>query len=960
VQTTHNAAVSRVYSPVSLLTKSRTLRSIPHLSPGTAQSLVERFSHPHSPPRDTASSSSDSPDSLYSNSSPTFPDLAFEYDDSIINTGEIPVEEFDVDEYDAGLDEGYESPSWARWPETRLGSPGWTPSPKDKERGTNSPRGTPTKSIIALSPRGSPSPSLTNSRRNSATPHRLRSDLNERRESNPSLLGFELAQRRSSVRSLGSRRRSSAFLNTSVMDPVEDSRLRNIASMDTLGRRFSEVVEVTCPSDSDSEASSLGRNDTAIARARMSVWSPDSSTDNDTDSEIHTAPYFPTPPMNPIFPSVLSNYPLSSVARDVIPISTPSEFSAAPSPVIPTRLIRPSSLQLLSTPPPPAQPQAILRSKTRPGFPRAATDYTFPARSDGVPLGAGPPRPAILNRSISTPFFSAAPAAREAAHNLEKRVAGTFPMARSIPLGVSPLRASLRRGSVISDDGADSRRASHAERRSSQLREGPTRRSSADTRRSSKSGPASRQGSVGGTKQRQGSTTSMGSRGSVTSLHQNMRRPSKASLASRKSSVVSIGEYGYLGPQIFIDIAPSFNKPVKKAHESTRLIRLNAPNSIQLPSNDSIPSSGLATPHGSRTFTPLDTFLGTNSASPNPSTPGTIIAPRSPFTPGGDYEKTPILGHGNIMDRGRPISPPQFRDSFHPRSKGTTTSPRTSPQNTHQYQMLPIPAEFSSPSSSSSPSVTTPNLPQGILRKAPPSLSSEQLKREEVLDARLRDQRDLEVQRRFERRGAMGSSTSNSEGDEAILRATASHRRTISVEVDQSTSPTKRPTARRQATMPVELDQLRVKRRSQVIERLQAEIAEEVDLPGKAIKVKERQELGHGRNQSQSQSQGQDKVISKRSSVTFSEIKTQPSSQPTPSPNRPSFGRSSSFTRFFHSKSKNPSTPLAHGQPSRPSIRPASMQGGSYHGSSGADRTLGEMREKFKKISSGGSPREFQ
>ena len=170
----------RIDTALPRLTKmNRTYRSAPVLSPSTAKALVETFADGY------ASSSSDSPDSLYSNDSPTFPDAAFEFD---VESSEV---ERDEDDYESIMDSNYESPAlspaWGRWPELSSGGAGW--SPKEGNR---------TRSIISISP--------GQSRRGSQA--KLKVDT--RKDSDSSLLGFELAQRRrSSTKSLASRRRSS-------------------------------------------------------------------------------------------------------------------------------------------------------------------------------------------------------------------------------------------------------------------------------------------------------------------------------------------------------------------------------------------------------------------------------------------------------------------------------------------------------------------------------------------------------------------------------------------------------------------------------------------------------------------------------------------------------------------------------------------------------------------------------
>lgn len=285
----------------------RSSRSIHALSPATTQALVKQFSSRAAEP-DTASQSSESPDSLYSNGSPVFPDQAFEFDTV---SQDAEVEEHDEDEYeslmgsaDRGDGEDFGGGGWSRWPEAGLGTEmGWTPSPKSMGRKA---------SIISISPRGSVSNRGSASGRRPSTPcSKLRQGDGDRRDSNPSLLGFDLAERRLSVRSLSSpRRRSSALSNGSSLDPLEAARLRNIASMDQLGRRFSEVVEVTMPSDTESYEDDSFYYASRARAALQSPWTPGTCTDDEDDSEIMTAPYVPTPDMPFRRPLLLSNYPL--------------------------------------------------------------------------------------------------------------------------------------------------------------------------------------------------------------------------------------------------------------------------------------------------------------------------------------------------------------------------------------------------------------------------------------------------------------------------------------------------------------------------------------------------------------------------------------------------------------------------------------------------------------------------
>lgn len=802
------------------------------LSPATQKHLVDTYA---TGPLDSASSSSESPDSLYSDHSPTFPDQAFEYDSY---AGEVV--EHDEADYEGLMAahgvEGWESPDaspvWGQWPETGLGRDRWSSSPKTA--------GTPRKgSIVSLSPRGSFSsagPGIygsLSSRRGSAALQRLGSE--PRRDSDPSLLGFELAQRRrSSLPRASPNRRTSSVASGmsatgSIADPAEDARLRHMASMGTLDRRFSEVVEVTCPSDDDelsegdSQLSGVSGDDVGVARARISAWSPSTcSTYDDDVSEVHTAPYAPTPELLTREPLVLSNFPLASVAVEQT-MNTPelahSDHSGS-SPHLAPPTVRPSSGSsgAIATPPPPQEPFAVLRARGRPGLSRISTDYQFPPRSSGVPAGAAIPPP--LLRSVSAPFFANTARSRAAAANLAKRAAGSFPVARSKPLGYSRLRESTRRGSVASDLGVESRRGSTSrsasiaipERRSSVGdRRGSTasdrRRpsvASAERRRSSLADPALGRGSVSGAvvAQRRMSLVNEGPRrkSSVPSVHShhsqgrkssqtdaNGRRTS-GSITSRKSSVVSIGEYGYLAPSIVID-APGSPLPqgsrTPSAATATPIAggiqRRNAPALIQMPEYH-FPSTAPNTPVGTMPrYNVLESFLGVNGdKSPSPGTPGTVTS--------ADIEKTPKNKHQpSIMDRGRPVASPEFRDSFPFR-------------HTHAA-VVRVPSQTQDRSGSASPG-------QAVRRKAVPPLSPEQLRSAHDEHVRAQGERQAQAQATSTPRQTHAPQAFSPQ-EEAILRASASvstHRRQISDDVVRRL-PQRPVAARRQATLPVETQQ---------------------------------------------------------------------------------------------------------------------------------------------------------
>ena len=953
----------------------RSTRSIHALSPATTQALVSQFAHREE--HDAGSVSSESPDSLYSNTSPTFADQAFEFD---MDSQALEYEERDEDEYESimGSMDGRDldeqgGQGWSRWPEAGLGGDmGWTPSPVTGGR---------SRSIISISPRGSISASTKASslsgRRPSTPGTKLRYDEDDRRGSNPSLLGFDLAQRRESARSLGStRRRSSAVsISSSVMDPIEDARLRNIASMGDLGRRFSEVVEVTVVSDSEGDASSYQGSGSythhpSLARAALqSPWSPETLTDDDEDSEIMTAPYVPTPDMPSRRPLLLSNYPLPSAVRDDLPYETPndspSEASvASPSPMPPQRP-RVISQTLLATPPPPARPLHILRGRQRPSFPRAATDYHFPPRSEGVPAGAGPPRP-TLSRAISTPFFSTPQKTQPIAIALAQRATEGFAIARSVPLGASPLKNTLRRQSIASEvseprrgslqiDPLDSRRSSlqprrlsmdsrpssFAERRMSIVNGTclPPRRISNDTRRSStKSLAGSRRSSSGSVAPRRDS-------GAETRRSSADRRSSQA---SRKSSVVSIGEYGYLAPQIVVDTPtpaipsiPAMTTIVTPPSAPPARLRANAPSSIALPQPFShAPSptpTTVFTPSGASRFNPLETFLGMSSVGPSALTPTPGSADL--FTPrGGDitgmFDVTPKSSSTGVMDRPRPIMSPEFRDAYQlsPRRRQERLSPKgvskavdagsgssdtcvdhgltSGSSDTH----VELEQE-----SELSPKVAGPQF--GIVRKAVPQLTAEEQQHlasassSPVMvesDSMKRDRVTRGHQRNYYRRGAVELFTPS----DATLPRPPMTRRAVSVQGHVMRTDVIRPVMPRQATL-------------QEIERTELPRPSPTS-PGNRYP--------------------------RAATVTFAaepkEVK------PLPRPPIARVASGSTLSRFFHGRSRSTSSTQAvvspsETKPARPSLRPKSMEG--YSSSSGSDKTLVEVRDLLRKV--GGSPR---
>lgn len=587
----------------------------------------------------------------------------FEFDDDVDH------EEIDAGGYEAlmtdqGLDDEDEgdaaSPAWGRWPNyNNLGGPGWTPLPTHG--------GLRSGSIISISPRGS----VSHSRRGSAPASKL-SDTASRRSSTANSLGLMDQRRRSSAKSqVSARRRSSVMSNGSAYDPVEEERIRRFARIDVLARRFSELVEVISPCPGDDE----GLDDVARAREMISRWSP-FSTETDV-SEVRTMSYVPTPQSEPPVPALLSNFPLSSVAREYT-LNTPDDLDL---PVFPG--VNPRS-PVEYTPPPPVEPADQLRRRSRPGLARALTDFTFPSRSTvsampHVSLAAARP---VSRRVVSTPLLpetGAGPLDKPPTEldpptepkEIQPRrpvPTGSFPLARSQPIGLSRLRESTRRPSASSEKQQSRRPSIVAERRMSIVEQGSSR--ALLSRKTSRDlSPKSSRKTSFEAGQHSLSVPRKSSSGS------DLRRESldpdrRSSAASRKSSIVSLGEYRYLANEIDTPIpsVPSKDAATSSLKSDSLGARRNAPPAIVLPPYQfpSPHSTALASPGSANPrYNPLDTFLGR-------STPGLISsdgASLSSLSPDSDLSspKTPGL-HRSVLDRGRPIASPEFQDSFPLRS----------------------------------------------------------------------------------------------------------------------------------------------------------------------------------------------------------------------------------------------------------------------------------------------------
>jgi len=191
-------------------------------------------------------------------------------------------------------------------------------------------------SIISISPRESPSRSVT-ARRGI----RLDSPIDApRRGSDSSLLGsFSSSPLRSRRRSSNQshpllhevlQRRASAVSTSSAISEVssratesnwERDQIAKIRSMDSLGRKFSDVVEVVprSPESSSSESDEEDRDYTPSIvpgrRGAVNMWSPDTEDmPTDDESEVQSLPPMATPETSIRRPIALSNFPLTSVA----------------------------------------------------------------------------------------------------------------------------------------------------------------------------------------------------------------------------------------------------------------------------------------------------------------------------------------------------------------------------------------------------------------------------------------------------------------------------------------------------------------------------------------------------------------------------------------------------------------------------------------------------------------------
>jgi hypothetical protein len=401
-----------------------------------------------------------------------------------------------------------------------------------------------------------------------------------------------------------------------------------------------------------------------MAREMISSWSP-YSTDTD-QSEILTAPYIPTP-QRPSVPVLLSNFPLSSVAREVN-LNTPHMDDSPFQPA--TRGLAIQQPSWSATPPQPEEPRRILRARARPNLGRTTTGYEFPAQNLDTIAAIGP-RPS-LRRAISTPqLFAVLPIpipSPERTVSQISRPTGSFLLARSQPLGLSPLRESaapvppvvvpeLRRPSFV------------AERRISIVEHG-ARRMSGSRKPSLTLSPAKSDRKLSNDS-RKASSTSRKLSANLLDVHRiSIDRSRKSSSASRHSSIVSLGEYGYLATEITNkDQAEEDVGKTPKAPVTLRE-RRNAPPSIVLPAYQfpakSLQSPGTATPR----YNPLDSFFGRPTPALSDSSSNSI----DPLSPSNELLKSPYSPNG-VLDRGRPVNSPQLAYAFPQRRVEVKASP---------------------------------------------------------------------------------------------------------------------------------------------------------------------------------------------------------------------------------------------------------------------------------------------
>jgi hypothetical protein len=276
-------------------------------------------------------------------------------------------------------------------------------------------------SIISISPRGSPSRSLTPRRM-----VRLDSPTNAtRRGSESSLLGSQLSaslrsRRRSSNQShqllqeVLQRRASAVSMSSAVSEASsrnterdwERDQIDKIRSMDSLGRRFSEVVEVVprSPESSSSEEEEDRDYTPSILpgrRGAANMWSPDTEDiPTDDESEVQSLPPMATPDTSMRQPMAFSNFPLASVATAIDYRSDANRYPRLD--VFASR-----ATNQLETPSPEMAPAEFLRRLREPITLRGWTPHARPVVSGHEGSESTPLRVASVADNISSQLFRA-------------------------------------------------------------------------------------------------------------------------------------------------------------------------------------------------------------------------------------------------------------------------------------------------------------------------------------------------------------------------------------------------------------------------------------------------------------------------------------------------------------------------------------------------------------------------
>ncbi|ODO05595.1 hypothetical protein I350_04653 [Cryptococcus amylolentus CBS 6273] len=339
---------------------------------------------------------------------------------------------------------------WDESPHFRHGSPGWCFPPRSSTASSVSQQ----TSALSYGTRMRLSEDVE--RRNS-----FGGVEGRRRSSNRSLVGFGFSTSRRRKSSglhnvyASHRLRSSASSGGYSLKSVDEDRLHQLQRLGLLRRRYSDVVDTRSESeDEDEEPDTSRRSD---LREMLSRWSLSSSDhhhyeedEDDGEAEILTASYASTPAHPfPSFPerSSLSPDPVESPFVDGLGTVPISSYPPPHSPPFPAHL-----------PVPDTSSYTFGGPSSRPSLQRSLTDYAFPPRNTGAPHL--PELPSPIRNALST----IAPASRYAVHLHAERLTGSFPVARTAPIGSSPLRETARRQSVMSsEEGGPSQRGSLAD-----------------------------------------------------------------------------------------------------------------------------------------------------------------------------------------------------------------------------------------------------------------------------------------------------------------------------------------------------------------------------------------------------------------------------------------------------------------------------------------------------------------